>query len=136
VERLEKALGGVQGKTVAILGLAFKDNTDDTRESAAVDIAKELWKRGATVRAYDPVARVSPEQIGFDLVHAADPYEAAKGADAVVLATEWEEFRTLDLGKLKSVMAGDVLMDGRNLLKSQDALANKFTYLRVGKKVV
>jgi len=136
VERLEKALGGVEGKTVAILGLAFKDNTDDTRESAAVDIAKELWKRGATVRAYDPVARVSPEQMGFDLFHAVDPYEAAIGAHASVLATEWEEFRTLDLGRLKSVMAGDVLMDGRNLLKPQDALAHGFIYLRVGKKII
>jgi UDPglucose 6-dehydrogenase len=136
VERLEKALGGFGGKIVAVLGLAFKDNTDDTRESAAVDIVKELARRGAAVRAYDPVARVPSEQVGFDLVHAADPYEAAQGAHAAVLATEWEEFRTLDLSRLKSVMAGDVLMDGRNLLKPEDAQAQGFRYLRVGKRSV
>jgi UDPglucose 6-dehydrogenase len=136
VDRLEKALGGYDGKIVTVLGLAFKDNTDDTRESAAVDIVKELVRRGATVRAYDPVARVSPEQMGFDLVHAANPYDAADDAHAAVLATEWEEFRTLDLPRLKSVMAGDVLMDGRNLLKPEDAQAQGFRYLRVGKKTV
>ncbi|MFH1077961.1 MAG: UDP-glucose/GDP-mannose dehydrogenase family protein [Patescibacteria group bacterium] len=136
VDRLEKALGGFEGKTVAVLGRAFKDNTDDTRESAAVDIVKELARRGATVRADDPVARVPSEQAGFDLVHAADPYEAAQGAHAAVLATEWEEFRTLDLARLKSVMAGDVLMDGRNLLKPDEARAQGFRYLRVGKRIV
>lgn len=134
VDRLETVLGSFSGKTIAVLGIAFKDNTDDTRESAAVDILKELKRRGADVRAYDPVARVDAQRMGFELEHAADPYAAAKDVHAVVIATEWDEFRTLDLARLKSVVAGSVLFDARNLLKPEDAMAQGFTYLRVGRK--
>ena len=134
VDRLSGVLGDLAGKTVAILGLAFKDDTDDTRESPAIDIARELGRRGAIVRAYDPVARVTFEQMGFEFVQASDPYEAARSALATVLATEWDEFRTLDLSRLKIVMAGEVLMDARNLLKPDEVRAQGFKYMCVGKK--
>lgn len=134
VDRLERALGPLMGKTVAVLGIAFKDNTDDTRESAAVDILKELHRRGAVVRAYDPVAHVASADMGFDFVQLPDPFSAAQDAHAVVIATEWDEFRTLDLPRLKSVMAGTLLFDARNLLTPEHATAVGFTYLRVGRK--
>ncbi|MBU1630055.1 UDP-glucose 6-dehydrogenase, partial [Patescibacteria group bacterium] len=134
VRRLEKALGSCAGRRIAVLGLAFKDNTDDTRESAAVAIIRDLHQKGAAVRAYDPVAKVTPEQVGHALHHAASPYGAAEGAEATVIATEWDEFRNLDLARLKNAMQGSVLLDGRNLLKPEEALRHGFTYIRVGRK--
>lgn len=134
VDRLTRVLGDLSGKTVTVLGLAFKDDTDDTRESPAVDIVRELGRRGATVRAYDPVARVTSEQVGFELVQATNAYEAARGAMATILATEWDEFRALDLPRLKTAMAGDLLMDARNLLNVSEVLAQGFKYMRIGRK--
>ena len=134
VSRLEKAIGTCAGKKIAVLGLAFKDNTDDTRESAAVAIIRELHNRGAEVRAYDPIANVTSEHVGFDLEHSADPYSAAEGAEAVVIATEWDEFRNLDLPRLRKAMNGEILFDGRNLLSQEEAERCGFRYLRVGRK--
>ena len=121
-------------KKIAVLGLAFKDNTDDTRESAAVAIIRELHNRGAEVRAYDPIAKVTSEHVGFDLEHSIDPYSAAEGAEAVVIATEWDEFRNLDLPRLRKAMNGEILFDGRNLLSQEEAERCGFRYLRVGRK--
>lgn len=134
VDRLSQELGGVSDKTIAVLGIAFKPQTDDTRESASVEIIRVLRERGANVRVYDPIARVYQAHHGFDVPHAATPYEAAQGAHAVILATEWEEFRKINLPLLKSVMSGNVLMDARNILSPDRAKENGFRYLRIGRK--
>lgn len=133
-DRIEQALGSLQGKSIGILGIAFKGNTDDTRESPAIDIMRDLKDRGAVVRAYDPHARVSLEHHGIDVVHVLTPYEVAEGAHALVIATEWEEFRALDLKRLREKMIGDVLFDARNLLMHQAAEAHGFRYHRIGRK--
>ncbi len=135
VERLEKVLGSCEGKAVALLGLAFKDNTDDTRESAALAILQELLVRGASVRVYDPVAHLPSEYKEKAVMQCQSPYEAAQSADAVIIATEWDEFRTLNLPSLKSAMKGNVLFDARNLLRAEEAQQVGFTYLRVGRRL-
>jgi UDPglucose 6-dehydrogenase len=134
IERLERALGTLQGKRVGVLGIAFKQNTDDTRESPALDVIRSLRDRGAVVTAYDPIARLSDQDLVEGLLmHAADPYEAAKEAEAIVIATEWEEFRALDLDRLKAAMKGDLLMDARNLVRPDDAMQAGLKQMRVGK---
>ncbi len=134
VERLEQALQTLAGKNICVLGLAFKASTDDTRESPAMDLIRQFVDRGAKVCAYDPAADPDFGQFGFSARRVDSPYIAAQGADAVVIATEWEEFRNLDLERLKQAMAGDVLMDARNLLKPDEAKAQGFRYICVGKK--
>lgn len=133
-DRIEQALGTLERAVIGMLGVAFKENTDDTRESPAIDIMRALIMRGATVRAYDPHARVNVEQHGIDITHAASPYETASGAHALVIATEWEEFRTLNLKKLREQMAGNILFDARNLLAPQAAEAQGFRYFRIGRQ--
>jgi UDPglucose 6-dehydrogenase len=134
VERLERHIGDLSGRTVAILGLSFKGNTDDTRESAAIDLILGLLARNARVVGYDPKARLTPTSLhGHELPHATDPYEAATGADAVFIATDWEEFRALDLQKLASVMKEKNLFDARNLLDPALAREHGFTYFGVGR---
>jgi len=134
VDRIEKSLGGLNGKNITLLGLAFKGNTDDTRESAAVDLVRFLLERGANVRAHDPVAKVKAHEIGgYELEHVDCPYEASRGADAVIVATEWEQFRTLDLKRLKEMAAGDLLVDARNLYDSARAKGHGWRHLSVGR---
>jgi nucleotide sugar dehydrogenase len=113
--RLEHALGLLAGSRIAILGLSFKPSTDDLRSSPALALARSLLEEGAEVVAFDPVVRRLPD--GFDAVElAVDAYEAAGGADAVVVATDWPEFHALDLDALRERMRGDVVLDGRDVL--------------------
>lgn len=132
-ERLEKILLSLDGKRIALLGLAFKNDTDDTRESAALELVHHLAEAGAQVSAYDPKAKIHDENIESKIDRAEDPYACSMDADALVIATEWDEFRGLDLAKLRACMRGDVLMDARNLLKSDEATEKGFRYFRVGK---
>ncbi len=134
IDRLLIELESLAGKKIAVFGVAFKGNTDDTRESAAIDVIRHLVGAGAEVVAYDPVARVQAAQHGLEIVQAENPYEAARDAQAVVIATEWEEFRALDLVRLKSVMGRALMMDARNVVNPQEAREAGFTYLRVGQK--
>ncbi len=134
VDRLEKVMGGLEGKRISLLGLAFKGNTDDTRESAAVDLIRLFLEKGAQVRAHDPVATVSSQDIGgYDLEHVDCPYEASRGAHAVVVATEWEQFRTLDLNKLKDMAEGDILLDARNLFDPLRATEIGWKHVSIGR---
>ena len=96
-ERVSQALGGLTGKRIAVLGLAFKPNTDDMREAPSIPLINGLIERGAEVSAYDPVARQQAEKVLDGIDFADDPYAAADGADALVIVTEWDEFRALDL---------------------------------------
>jgi nucleotide sugar dehydrogenase len=135
VEKLQEALKVLRGRTIGVLGLAFKPGTDDVRESPAIDIIRMLVDRGVHVKAHDPVAmdnaRAVLADIEVEFVH--DPYELAKDADGLVLATEWDVYRELDLRKLAALMRVPVLVDGRNVFKPEEARAAGFTYLSIGR---
>ncbi|HEY6533376.1 MAG TPA: UDP binding domain-containing protein, partial [Acidimicrobiales bacterium] len=113
IEKLQRHLGAMLGRRIALLGLAFKPGTDDIRDAPAVEIAQLLTDMGATVRAHDPVVTSVP---GLEcLTIGTDPYAAAARADAVVLITEWPEYQTMDLGRLRAAMKGDLFVDARNV---------------------
>ena len=125
--------GSVRGKTVAVLGLTFKPNTDDTRDSPAIPLITALQDLGATVRAYDPAGmeQAKPQLQGVHYCSGA--YMAAEGAHAIVIATEWEQFRALDLSRLKAVMAQPVIVDLRNIYRADEMKRAKFKYVAVGR---
>jgi UDPglucose 6-dehydrogenase len=121
-DRVERALGGdVAGKRIGVLGLAFKPNTDDMREAPSIPLINALVERGAEVSAFDPVAREQAEQQFTGIEFARDAYAAASGADALVIVTEWDEFRALDLDKVAASMRGKVLIDLRNVYDREEA---------------
>ncbi len=134
VSKLKEALGDLRGKTVALLGLAFKPNTDDMRDAPSSDIAQMLLAEGVLVKGYDPVsmhvaARVLPAQVKL----AETAYECAAGADAVIIITEWNEFKQLDWVQLKQVMKSPVLIDGRNIYDAATMHAAGFSYRGMGR---
>jgi len=133
VQKIGKALGGLDGKRIGILGLAFKPNTDDVRESPALYIVRQLQGEGACVQAYDPAAMENARGILRDVQYAADAYEAATGCDAVAIVTEWNQFRNLDLERLKGVMRGGVFIDLRNIYAPEKLEAVGFRYVSVGR---
>lgn len=134
VEKVRQALGGeVKGKTIALLGLAFKPNTDDVRESPAIDIANGLAGQGARLRAYDPEAMQTAQAAGYVGELCSTEYEACEGADALVLATEWNQFRNLDLGRVKSLLRTPVVVDLRNVYNPADMKKLGFDYTAVGR---
>ena len=133
VLKLRSALGALDEKTITILGLAFKPNTDDLREAAAMEIIHLLQGEGAKIRTYDPAAMEKAQASLTDVTFCWDAYEAARGADAVVLLTEWNEFKQLDLARLKSVMAQPNFVDGRNVYDQETMAAAGFTYLSIGR---
>jgi UDPglucose 6-dehydrogenase len=132
VRKLERLVGDLQNKTIAVWGLAFKPNTDDTRDSPAVEVVRLLRERGARVRGYDPV--VSEAMFArFGVERASDPIEAAEGAEAVVVLTEWNEFRWLDFARLQRVMNTPVVIDARNLLDPHSLRQLGFAYEGIGR---
>jgi UDPglucose 6-dehydrogenase len=135
IKKLKSALRGLRKVRIGLLGLSYKPNTNDVRESPALTLARKMLQAGAWLRAYDPVANEPARQM---LRHrrflvCESPYEVAKGANAIVIATEWNEFRNLDLKRLKSLMPGDVLMDCRNIFEPMSAVALGFRYFGVGR---
>jgi UDPglucose 6-dehydrogenase len=134
VERVSRALGGeLEGKRVAVLGLAFKPNTDDMRDAPSIPLVNALVERGAKVSAFDPVAREQAEKIFTGVEFAPNAEEAAAGADALVIVTEWDEFRALDLEKVAESLRGKVLVDLRNVYDRDDAEQAGLTYYGVGR---
>ncbi|MDP3406482.1 MAG: UDP-glucose/GDP-mannose dehydrogenase family protein [Brevundimonas sp.] len=133
-EKIRAAIGGdIAGKTVAILGLTFKPNTDDMRDSPSLAIIPALQAMGAKVTAFDPEGMKEAGHLLSDVTFATGPYEAAAGADAVVILTEWDQFRALDLPRLKDLMARPLMIDLRNVYRSQEVRADGFDYVGVGK---
>jgi UDPglucose 6-dehydrogenase len=133
VRKVATTLDGLCDRRIAVWGLAFKPNTDDLREAPARDIIPALQRAGALVQAYDPVAMASARQL-FPGVHfCTDAYEAASGTDAVLLLTEWNEFKQLDMERVRAGMRRAVLIDGRNLYEPADLRAAGFTYAGVGR---
>jgi UDPglucose 6-dehydrogenase len=135
VEKLLASLKVLRGRTVAVLGLAFKPGTDDVRDSPALDLVRALCERGAQVRVHDPIAlpHARAALADLDVDFADDPYAAAMGADAVVLATEWDAYRAIDLGRLAGALKTPLLIDGRNLFNPDDARAAGLKYVGVGR---
>ena len=136
-DKIIKACGGdMKGKTVAILGVTFKPNTDDMRDSASLDIVAGLQKAGATVRAYDPEGMKEAKKLMTGVIWCKDAYDAMTGADAVAIVTEWNQFRALDLKRVKSVLKAPVMIDLRNIYKPDEMAAAGFHYSSIGRAAV
>jgi UDPglucose 6-dehydrogenase len=134
VEKIERLVdGNIKGMQVAVLGLSFKPETDDMREAPSVEIIRALVERGARVRAYDPVAVEQAKKVLSDVEYAADEYEAAGGADALVFMTEWNQFRALDMQKIKGLMRAPRIADLRNIYEPQRMRKLGFEYVGVGR---
>ena len=134
VYKVENTLGTVKGKTIAVWGLAFKPNTDDMREAPSIDIIKLLQAKGAKIRAFDPVASSNAAKIMSEVTYFKSPIEAAEGVQAVLLLTEWNEFKQLDLREIKKVMKSPFLFDGRNIYDPAAVKAMGFVYKGVGRE--
>jgi UDPglucose 6-dehydrogenase len=132
--KVSSVFGGVlRGKTIAILGLTFKPNTDDVREAPSVALITALQDMGARVRAYDPVGMEQAKQILADVTYCQGPYDCVEEADAVAIITEWEQFRALDLERLRDLMACPVMVDLRNVYRPEDVKKYGFAYTSVGR---
>ena len=134
--KLSSRYGDLTGKTIALWGLSFKPNTDDMREAPSRVLMEALWNAGAAVRAYDPEAmqeasRIYPGQAGLTLCETA--YDALDGADALVIVTEWQEFRSPDFQAIKDKLADDVIVDGRNLYEPDSVEAFGLEYYAIGR---
>lgn len=136
MEKIVEALGELKGKTVGMLGLSFKPNTDDIRDSPALEIADQLMKAGCTVRAFDPEALTESLKVLPKLVPCRDAYHAMEGADAAVLVTEWNQFRNLDLDQVKSNLKAPIFIDLRNVYDPPRMQQQGFYYVSVGRKSV
>lgn len=131
--KIEKLVGDVAGKTIAILGLAFKPETNDIREAPAQEIIQGLLKRGAKVRAYDPVAMEETARVIPNICYAEDEYEAVSDADALVIVTEWNQFRALDMKRIRDLMKSPRIADLRNIYEPDDLRELGFEYVGVGR---
>jgi UDPglucose 6-dehydrogenase len=135
-DTIDRKMGGVKGATIGVLGLAFKPNTDDMREAPALFILRRLIDKGAVIRAYDPAAMDETRGKYFKdekkITYHANEYEAVSGADAMVILTEWNQFRNLNLDKIKSVMTGKFFFDLRNVYQRKQAEEKGFAYTGVG----
>jgi UDPglucose 6-dehydrogenase len=133
VDKLRECLGTLRGQVIALLGLAFKPNTDDMRDAPSVQIARSLLQRGAVVRGYDPAALDKARAVLPQLEYRRNAYAAARGADAVVIVTEWNEFRQLDLQRLRRGMRRPVIVDGRNIYDPAEMRRLGFVYRGIGR---
>jgi UDPglucose 6-dehydrogenase len=133
IDKIVEALGDLQGKTIGILGLAFKPETDDMRDSPTITVIKGLQQRGAKIRAYDPQAMENARTMFDDVVYCEDAYETVEGADAMVLATEWNEFRALNFDRVKHALRQPNIIDLRNVYDPNRMAALGFNYKSVGR---
>jgi UDPglucose 6-dehydrogenase len=133
LDGLESELGGFEGRTIAVLGLAFKPNTDDLRDAKSIEIVSRLLASGASVRAYDPIAMDKARNIFPNIHYGESAYDAAADADAIVIVTEWNEFKQLNLERLKNVMRTPILYDGRNIYEPSRMRRMGFRYNAIGR---
>jgi UDPglucose 6-dehydrogenase len=131
---VEACGGDVRDKTIAVLGLTFKPNTDDMRDAPSLDIIPALQAKGARVQAFDPEGMHEAEKMLKDVAFCAGPYEAAEGADAIVIVTEWDQFRALDFNRLRLLMKAPVLIDLRNVYRPEDMRGQGFEYTSIGRR--
>ncbi|MGE5619264.1 MAG: UDP-glucose dehydrogenase family protein [Sphingomonadaceae bacterium] len=133
IQKARDAMGGLADRVVGVLGLAFKPNTDDLREAPSLEIIHLLQAEGATVKAYDPVAAEGAQRANPELILCKNAYEVAEGAECLILVTEWNEFKHLDMGRIKQLMASPLLIDGRNVWDPSEMESLGFRYLGVGR---
>ena len=126
--------GDVRGKQIALLGLTFKPNTDDMRDAPSIPLITALQDMGAKVRAYDPQGMEQAKHFVSDVTFCKDAYDCAEGASALVIVTEWEQFRALDFDRLKRVMRNSILVDLRNVYSPEEVLRHGFNYEGVGRR--
>jgi len=136
VKKIKDTLKDVNNKKIGVLGLSFKPNTDDMRFASSIYIIQELQKENAKIKAYDPETMEKAKSIFTDVEFCKDPYETAKDSDALIILTEWDEFRELDLKKIKSLLKNPVIIDGRNIYNPEDLRKEGFTYISIGRKKV
>ena len=134
-EKLKAVVGSVRGKTIAVWGLAFKPKTDDMREAPSMTLIGALHEAGAKITAFDPEAQAVAKKTlaHIPIIYCENPYDAIKGADALVVVTEWNEFRQLDTDQMKSLMKSPVIVDGRNIWEPAEMRAKGFTYVGIGR---
>ena len=133
VRKIEEALWIVKGKTIGVLGLAFKPNTDDMRSAPSIDIINSLRESGARIKAYDPQAMKNARSILKGVTFCKDPYEIARASDAVAVVTEWHEFRVMDLKRIKKLMKNPLIIDGRNIFDPERMQRLGFRYISMGR---
>jgi UDPglucose 6-dehydrogenase len=133
IQKLRHILGGFRAKTIGLWGLAFKPNTDDMRDAPSISLVNMLQHEGATIKAYDPEARENAEQLVEYVIFCDDPYQVAEDVDALILVTEWNEFKQLDMNRVKSSMRQPVLIDGRNIYDAKRMVEMGFTYRGMGR---
>lgn len=133
VEKMRQKLGGLSGKSVAVLGLAFKPNTDDLRDAKSLEIIADLLAGGSIVRAYDPIAAKNAQRVFPQVTYCKSGYEALEGVDAAVLVTEWEEIRSMDPARMRAMMARPMVFDGRNALCKEQMERFGFEYYGIGR---
>ncbi len=133
VKKVERAVWNLKGKTIGVLGLSFKPETDDLRDAPAIDVIRALQKEGAIVKVTDPVAMENAKKILNDVAFCKDAYEVARGADCLVIVTEWKEFKTLNLKRLRSLLSHPTLVDGRNLFDPTEMQKLGFRYFSMGR---
>jgi UDPglucose 6-dehydrogenase len=133
IPKIEKLVGDLSGKSIGVLGLSFKPETDDMRESPAIEIINAMTSRGAKVRAYDPVAMDEARHYISNIEFAKDEYDAIRGADALVIITEWNQFRALDMEKVKALLKSPKIADLRNIYEPEDMREMGFEYVGVGR---
>ena len=133
VEKIRKELWVLRGKNIALWGLAFKPNTDDVRFAPSIAVVKSLLNEGATVRAYDPEAMEKAKSALPEITYCSNPYEAAEGADAIVIVTEWDEFRQVNWDQLRLVVERPLVIDGRNMFDETEVTRRGFQYVSVGR---
>ena len=133
LRKTRKVMGPLKGKTLAVWGLSFKPDTDDLREAPSLTIAPALLSQGARVRAYDPVAMAKAREVFKGVRYCKNPYDAARGSDAVLVLTEWNEFKQVVFQKLRALVRQPIVMDGRNLYDPQEMSEKGFAYYGMGR---
>ncbi|MBK9966509.1 MAG: UDP-glucose/GDP-mannose dehydrogenase family protein [Holophagales bacterium] len=133
IEKVQAVCGDLAGKRIAVLGLAFKPETDDIRDSSSIQLIQDLLARGATVAAYDPAAMDNTRAVLPDITYAEDVHECTAGADALVLATDWNQFRKLDLARLEATMKAKRFVDLRNLYEPKEMKRLGWDYVGIGR---
>jgi UDPglucose 6-dehydrogenase len=136
IDRIRSLVRDLEGKRIAIWGLAFKPDTDDLRNAPALGVVTRLAEAGASVIAHDPVAIPAAKELLPEIAFNTDPYEAARGANCLVICTEWQEYAGLDLDRLRGLMADALVIDGRNLFDPEQMQRSGFTYASVGRRTV
>lgn len=131
--KIQALVGNLQGKKIAVLGLSFKPKTDDIRDAPSVTVIKQLQEQGAQIKAYDPIAINAMKRYFPAIEYVESAYDAAKNADCMVIVTEWDEFRYLNLSKIKEMMKSPIIVDGRNIYDSQEVRQMGFKYIGVGR---